>query len=93
LQTFACRSLRVIRYRLAKVKVIRDECTCGNLTEGGHTRGMTPTPVILDCDRGTTTRSRSCLRWPRRAGLVAVTTVSGNQTLDKTTVNALKVLD
>ena len=41
-----------------------------------------------------TTRSRSCSRSPRpRSSCAAITTVAGNQTLDKTTRNALKVLE
>ena len=42
----------------------------------------------------TTTRSRSCSRSPRRrSSCVGVTTVAGNQTLDKTTRNALVTLE
>ncbi len=44
--------------------------------------------------RATTTRSRSCSRSRApRSNLLGVTTVSGNQTLEKTTANAIRVLD
>ena len=52
------------------------------------------TPILLDCDPATTTRSRSCSRSRSpELELLGVTTVAGNQTLEKTTANALRVLD
>ena len=55
---------------------------------------MTPTPIILDCDPGHDDAIAILLALASpQLELVAVTTVSGNQTLDKTTANALKVLE
>ena len=55
---------------------------------------MTPTPIILDCDPGHDDAIAILLAVASpELELVAVTTVSGNQTLDKTTANALKVLE
>ena len=55
---------------------------------------MTPTPIILDCDPGHDDAIAILLALASpELELVAVTTVSGNQTLDKTTANALKVLE
>src|SRR5581483_4436834 len=59
-----------------------------------NTRGMTPTPIILDCDPGHDDAIAILLAVASpEIELVGVTTVSGNQTLDKTTANALRVLD
>ncbi|MGZ4339341.1 MAG: nucleoside hydrolase [Gaiellaceae bacterium] len=53
-----------------------------------------PTPVILDCDPGHDDAIAILLALASpELELVAVTTVSGNQTLDKTTANALRVLE
>jgi inosine-uridine nucleoside N-ribohydrolase len=55
---------------------------------------MTPTPIILDCDPGHDDAIAILLAVASpELELVAITTVSGNQTLDKTTANALKVLE
>ena len=55
---------------------------------------MTPTPIILDCDPGHDDAIAILLALASpEVDLRAVTTVSGNQTLDKTTNNALRVLE
>jgi pyrimidine-specific ribonucleoside hydrolase len=55
---------------------------------------MTPIPLILDCDPGHDDAIAILLAVASpELELVGVTTVSGNQTLDKTTANALKVLE
>src|SRR3954449_2400107 len=55
---------------------------------------MTPTPIILDCDPGHDDAIALLLAVASpELDLIGVTTVSGNQTLDKTTANALRVLD
>ncbi|HET7137044.1 MAG TPA: nucleoside hydrolase [Gaiellaceae bacterium] len=55
---------------------------------------MTPTPIILDCDPGHDDAIAILLALASpEVELVGVTTVSGNQTLDKTTGNALRVLE
>jgi pyrimidine-specific ribonucleoside hydrolase len=55
---------------------------------------MTPTPIILDCDPGHDDAIAILLALASpEVELVGVTTVSGNQTLDKTTNNALRVLE
>jgi inosine-uridine nucleoside N-ribohydrolase len=55
---------------------------------------MTPTPIILDCDPGHDDAIAILLAVAsHELDLRAVTTVSGNQTLDKTTNNALRVLE
>src|ERR1700749_1573031 len=55
---------------------------------------MTPTPIILDCDPGHDDAIAILLAVASpEIELVGVTTVSGNQTLDKTTNNALHVLE
>src|SRR5947209_5199398 len=61
---------------------------------GSNTRAMTPTPIILDCDPGHDDAIAILLAVASpELDLQAVTTVSGNQTLDKTTNNALRVLE
>src|SRR5947209_18427889 len=61
---------------------------------GSNTRAMTPTPIILDCDPGHDDAIAILLALASpEIELVGVTTVSGNQTLDKTTANALRVLE
>jgi inosine-uridine nucleoside N-ribohydrolase len=55
---------------------------------------MTPIPIILDCDPGHDDAIAVLLALASpELELRAVTTVSGNQTLDKTTNNALRVLE
>ena len=55
---------------------------------------MTPIPIILDCDPGHDDAIALLLALASpELDLLGVTTVSGNQTLDKTTANALRVLD
>ena len=55
---------------------------------------MTPTPIILDCDPGHDDAIALLLAVASpEVELVGVTTVSGNQTVDKTTNNALRVLE
>jgi inosine-uridine nucleoside N-ribohydrolase len=55
---------------------------------------MTPTPVILDCDPGHDDAIALLLALASpEIELLGVTTVSGNQTVDKTTANALRVLE
>lgn len=55
---------------------------------------MTPTPIILDCDPGHDDAIALLLALASPGvELVGVTTVAGNQTLDKTTANALRVLE
>ena len=55
---------------------------------------MTPIPIILDCDPGHDDAIAILLAVASpELDLRAVTTVSGNQTLDKTTNNALRVLE
>ena len=52
------------------------------------------TPIILDCDPGHDDAVAILLALASpEIELVAITTVSGNQTVDKTTANALKVLE
>src|SRR3954449_7235366 len=53
-----------------------------------------PTPVIIDCDPGHDDAMALLLALASpELELVAVTTVAGNQTLDKVTANAIRVLD
>jgi inosine-uridine nucleoside N-ribohydrolase len=53
-----------------------------------------PTPVIIDCDPGHDDAMALLLAVASpELELVAVTTVAGNQTLDKVTANAVRVLD
>jgi inosine-uridine nucleoside N-ribohydrolase len=53
-----------------------------------------PTPIILDCDPGHDDAIALLLALASpEVELLAVTTVHGNQTLEKTTANALRVLD
>ena len=55
---------------------------------------MTPIPIILDCDPGHDDAIALLLALASpELDILGVTTVSGNQTLDKTTANALRVLD
>jgi inosine-uridine nucleoside N-ribohydrolase len=52
------------------------------------------TPIILDCDPGHDDAIAILLALASpEIELVGITTVSGNQTLDKTTANALKILE
>jgi inosine-uridine nucleoside N-ribohydrolase len=53
-----------------------------------------PTPIVLDCDPGHDDAIALLLAVASpEVELVGVTTVSGNQTLDKTTANAIRVLE
>src|SRR5829696_3100332 len=53
-----------------------------------------PTPVIIDCDPGHDDAMALMLALASpELELVAVTTVAGNQTLEKVTANAIRVLD
>ena len=55
---------------------------------------MTPLPIILDCDPGHDDAIALLLTLASpELELLGVTTVSGNQTLDKTTANALRILE
>ena len=55
---------------------------------------MTSTPIILDCDPGHDDAIALLLAVASpEVELIGVTTVAGNQTLDKTTNNALRVLE
>ena len=53
-----------------------------------------PIPVIIDCDPGHDDAMALLLAVASpELEVVAVTTVAGNQTLDKVTANAIRVLD
>ena len=55
---------------------------------------MMPTPILLDCDPGHDDAIALLLALASpEVELVGVTTVAGNQTLEKTTANALRVLE
>jgi inosine-uridine nucleoside N-ribohydrolase len=55
---------------------------------------VTPTPILLDCDPGHDDAIALLLALAApELEVVGVTTVAGNQTLDKTTANALRVLE
>ena len=55
---------------------------------------MSATPIILDCDPGHDDAIALLLALGSpEVDLVGVTTVSGNQTIDKTTANALRLLE
>jgi inosine-uridine nucleoside N-ribohydrolase len=55
---------------------------------------MTPTPVLLDCDPGHDDAIALLLALAStELELLGVTTTYGNQTLDKTTANAIRVLE
>jgi inosine-uridine nucleoside N-ribohydrolase len=55
---------------------------------------MTPTPIILDCDPGHDDAIALLLAVASpQVELIGVTTVAGNQTVDKTTNNALRILE
>jgi inosine-uridine nucleoside N-ribohydrolase len=55
---------------------------------------LTPIPIILDCDPGHDDAIAILLALASpELELVGITTVSGNQTVDKTTANALRVLE
>ena len=55
---------------------------------------MTPTPIIIDCDPGHDDAFALMLAVASpELELVGVTTVAGNQTLEKTTANAIRVLE
>ena len=53
-----------------------------------------PTPILIDCDPGHDDAIAILLALASpEVELLGVTTVSGNQTLEKTTANAIRVLD
>src|SRR5579871_3294853 len=53
-----------------------------------------PTPIVIDCDPGHDDAVALMLACASPAvELVGVTTVAGNQTVEKTTTNALKILE
>jgi inosine-uridine nucleoside N-ribohydrolase len=55
---------------------------------------MTPVPIVLDCDPGHDDAIAILLALASpEIELTAVTTVAGNQTLEKTTANALRILE
>src|SRR5947209_482600 len=55
---------------------------------------MSPTPILLDCDPGHDDAIALLLALASpEVELLGVTTVAGNQTLDKTTANAIRVLE
>ena len=55
---------------------------------------MSPTPILLDCDPGHDDAIALLLALASpEVALIGVTTVAGNQTLEKTTANAIRVLD
>ena len=55
---------------------------------------MSPTPILLDCDPGHDDAIALLLALASpELELLGVTTVAGNQTLEKTTANAIRVLD
>ncbi len=55
---------------------------------------MSATPIILDCDPGHDDAIALLLALGSpEVDLIGVTTVSGNQTIDKTTANAIRVLE
>src|SRR6059058_2839587 len=55
---------------------------------------MTPTPIILDCDPGHDDAIALLLALASpEVELLGVTTTHGNQTLPKTTANAIRVLE
>jgi len=55
---------------------------------------MTPTPIIIDCDPGHDDAIALLLAIASpEVELIGVTTVAGNTTLDKTTNNALRILE
>jgi inosine-uridine nucleoside N-ribohydrolase len=55
---------------------------------------MTPEPILIDCDPGHDDAIALLLALASpEVKLVGVTTVAGNQTLEKTTANAIRVLD
>jgi inosine-uridine nucleoside N-ribohydrolase len=55
---------------------------------------MSPTPILIDCDPGHDDAIALLLALAsQEVDLLGVTTVAGNQTLEKTTANAIRVLD
>src|SRR5436305_14947324 len=61
---------------------------------GGGGRAAVTVPIVIDCDPGHDDAIAILLALASpEVELLGITTVAGNQTLDKTTRNALKVLD
>ena len=60
----------------------------------GSRRNTMPTPIVIDCDPGHDDAIALMLALASpEVELLGVTTVAGNQTLEKTTANALRVLE
>ena len=54
---------------------------------------MSPTPVLIDCDPGHDDAIALLLALASpEVEVLGVTSVAGNQTLDKTTANAIRVI-
>ena len=99
----ACLVVSLLEGR-ARDEALRRACAAGALAASrSGAQPSLPTAAEVDATpgerrrssstatRATTTRSRSCSRSPRpRSSCVGITTVAGNQTLDKTTRNALQ---
>src|SRR6476646_9899285 len=67
-----------------------------DLAANGGRGGRAPvtTPIVIDCDPGHDDAIAILLALASpELELVGITTVSGNQTVDKTTANALKILE
>ncbi len=61
---------------------------------GGGCAPVTPTPIVIDCDPGHDDAIAILLALASpEVELRGITTVAGNQTLEKTTCNALKILE
>src|SRR3990172_462811 len=61
---------------------------------GGRDTARVTTPILIDCDPGHDDAIALLLALASpELELLGVTTVSGNQTLEKTTANAIRVLD
>ena len=73
----------------------RATTTTAAATAGGQTAPPTPLPVWLDCDPGHDDAMAIVLAGhsPASLRLVGVSTVASNQSVDKTTRNALDTLD
>src|SRR6266576_6951061 len=81
-----------MRRRSARRLALRRPDLAPDRGEGG--RAAVTTPIVIDCDPGHDDAIAILLAVASpELELVGVTTVSGNQTLDKTTANALRVLE
>ena len=80
-----------VRARLAELRACVDEPA--RASDQPDTAGVS-TPIILDCDPGHDDAIALLLALASpEVDVLGVTTVHGNQTLEKTTANALRVLD